>query len=270
MTAEDYERETVRDYVQRQTHDETVDHLEQIASRHLLGKEYRIWDVWTDQSRWWVISPLTNLYLQSDFQSLEMAFTYHLGVLQVLTARGSRRDDYLTRSVEAWRKLDAATDALDEGREPEDFQAVGMRLREGLLAVMGALAHEDYVTEETDAPKEADFVGWADLVADAVAPGANRARLRAHLKGVARTTWSLVAWLTHTQHASRSDAEIALSATDHLAHAFVAAEVRRERGPPEACPNCGSYRIATTWRPESHDEIVMCEVCDWEMKPSQQ
>ena len=78
---------------------------------------------------------MTNLYLQNDFQSFEVALTYHIGIVHTLNGRDAApmTPEQRNRGPAAWRKWEQAAEALDSAEEAEDFQAVGMRLREGLI-----------------------------------------------------------------------------------------------------------------------------------------
>lgn len=264
MNADDYKRQNVVEYVEGQAPDETVTHAEHVATKHLMGDHYDVWDVWTDSHRWWVIEPLTNLYSQDGFKSLEMAWVYHLGVERVLADRDREiPDNEKTRALDAWRKFAQAAEALDMAQEPEDFQAVGMRLREGLIAFIRALSNPEYVPAGVAIPKAADFIGWADSIADFVAPGPSLERLRTHLKAVAGSTWRLVQWLTHSSGANRDTVDIAVSASNHLASSYLTALLARERADSPKCPNCRSLRIATVFRSETIETLQICEVCNW-------
>jgi hypothetical protein len=72
------ERQYIVDYVASQASDETVEHLEKIASERALGRDIEVWDVHTDVGRWWVITAPTNLYSQEQFPSIEAS-----GLLQM-------------------------------------------------------------------------------------------------------------------------------------------------------------------------------------------
>jgi hypothetical protein len=52
------ERE-IADYVERQAHDETVQNVERVKIEYIMGTPYEVWDVTTDQDRWWVITNMT-------------------------------------------------------------------------------------------------------------------------------------------------------------------------------------------------------------------
>ena len=68
-------------------------------------------------------------------------------------------------------KIVRAGEAFDRADEVEDFQAVGMRCRECLLALVRELANDGDFDGEGGLPKAGDFKGWADHIAGSVASG---------------------------------------------------------------------------------------------------
>lgn len=136
--------------------------------------------------------------------------------------------------------------------EAEDFQAVGMQLRETLVAFMKASAPESLVPDGSTSP-QASNPECLQLAAGKIAAGASNARSRSYLKFSAKETWQYVSWLTDAGSAQREDAEIALAATSHLVAMFTAAMVRYARDKPTRCPICSSYLVLAgrCWR------------CDW-------
>lgn len=264
MESPDHEKRAVIEYLEGQAADEQIEHLEKIASQRVLANRYDVWDVHTDVNRWWVITPMTNLYSQGDFKSMDTALTFHIGLVQRLTARNlpSVSKDEYNRSAGAWRKWEQAADALDEAEEAEDFQAVGMRLREGLLTFMRGMANEEYVPEGQVPPKGADFVRWSELIANALASGDSASKLRSYLKNTAKVTWELVQWLTHATNATREDAHVAVRASDHLAACYLAAYAKFEGGAPPRCPKCSSYRLVA--REIEGLPVMQCRVCGWD------
>lgn len=249
-----------------QAGDEEITHLEKVASRSVGPNRFDTWDVWTNKARWWVITPMTNLYLQEDFQSFEVALTYHVGIVHMLSARDAApmSAEERDRGPAAWRKWEQASEALDNAEEPEDFQAVGMRLREGLITFVRGIVADEYVPNREEQPQAANVERWTELIANTVASGSSRANLRRHLKGFGRTTWQLVNWLTHAQNATRGQAMIALTACDHLAAAFIAAVAEHEHGEPLRCPACGSYQLRTFY-PAAGEDVTLCAACDAEV-----
>ena len=82
----------IADYVEGQTHDEIVQHVEKIKQEIVLGDKYEIWDVITDKNRWWVITNLTNLYSQQHFPSLDYTLSFHIGLMMRLRSQSDRID----------------------------------------------------------------------------------------------------------------------------------------------------------------------------------
>ena len=137
--------------------------------------------------------------------------------------------------------------------EAEEFQAVAMRCRECLLTLVRSTADESMVPVGTEAPKAVDFLAWSGLIAAHVA----KRRLRAYLRSTAGAAWDLVNWLTHETNATAHDTRIAIEATGSVLTAFGAAILRHERGMPERCPACRSYRVAAEYRPRQISKIHM-------------
>ena len=189
-----------------------------------------IWDVHCTDSRWWVITEPTNLYSQADFKSRDVALTFHIGLSMRVSYLHDRRIPVQLPAVYllagTWRRWEQAFETYDAGDEAEDFQAVGVRLRECLVSFLGEAADEDLVPEGQAPPKAADFKAWTDLLANRLAAGKSNEHLRSYLKKLAGETWEYVSWLTHAKNAIRLDAEIGLKAVEHLLGVFSAARMR--------------------------------------------
>lgn len=173
IDAQDRERQQIVDYLASQAPDEIVEHLEKIKSERVLGRWIDAWDVHTNQNRWWVITAPTNLYLQSQFPSLEIALSFHVGLMARVGERQDRtaRPEQAARFAKAWRAWEQAGEALAEADEAEEFQAIGMRCRQSLLAFINEAVSLAPPSVRA-LPKAGDFVGWSDLLADTVAAGA--------------------------------------------------------------------------------------------------
>lgn len=255
MRATKPEQEEIAAYVLSQTEDEIV-HLEKVASEMVGPVRHDIWDVHCNGSRWWVVTNPSNLYSQEDFRSRDVVLTFHVGLaLRMAYMRdldvpvGPEAADLLPGS---WRRWQQAFEAYDGGDEAEDFQAVGLRLRECLVSFVGETRSDHLVPAGTDPPKGSDFRGWAELLANTLASGESSARLRSYLKGLAGETWQLVNWLTHAKNAIRADAEIGLKAVEHLLGVFTAAKLRTGRT-LNRCQDCGSYEMFSG----------ACRQCGW-------
>jgi len=87
------------------------------------------------------------------------------------------------------RRLNAASSSLDRSKEVEDYQAVGMRLREALVGLCENLAELGVAeTLKAEPPKRGDFKAWAALGAAAMAPGSEGEELRGLLKATSERT----------------------------------------------------------------------------------
>lgn len=232
-------------YVERQSDGETVTHAEVVMSERIYGRNYQCWDVRTDKGRLWVITSPTHLYDQALFPSLDYTLSFHIGLMARLMARDEPQTGMLEQIMlpAAWRKWSQAGDALAEAAEPEDFQSVGMRCRESLIAMIRGLALPAMVPTGTEAPKSADVVHWCELIADHAANGSSAARIRGYLKSIGKSAWELLNWLTHAQGATRADGVLAMEATQHVLGVFGTAMLRHRQGVPDRCEICGSYEF---------------------------
>jgi len=180
--------------------------------------------------------------------------------------RARDRDEREDRLAPAWRRLIQAEEALETADEAEDFQAVGMRCREALLAMTRGIANEAMVPAGKEHPQKGNFLQWAELIANAIAAGPSADQVRGLLKAIAKSTWQLVSWLTHATNAVRFDGRLAIDATESTLAAFSAALIRYERGTPDRCPVCSSYRITSIHVPELGIDppyTAACESCGW-------
>jgi len=269
MESPEHERRSVTEYMRLEADDENVIHAEKISSERVMGHEYDVWDVETDKNRWWVITNPTNLYLQSEFKSMDYVLSFHIGLMHRVVAQQARSaragEEERDRLGEPWRKWEQAAKASEDADEAEEFQAVGMRCREALLSLVGAIATSDLVPPGTDPPKKGDFVHWTEHIAAALAPSSRA--IRSYLAKEAASAWTLVNWLTHETNAGRFDAVIAVDATASILGLFGTALVRLERGQPQRCPRCASYRLASDYRSEFDTYVTICEACEWESEP---
>jgi hypothetical protein len=268
------EAKAIKDYVEWQAHgEETVLHAEKAASERIFGRDHDVWDVHTDKERWWVVTGPTNLYSQTLMPSLDYTLSFHIGLMARVAARrepeGSEAEQEFLLVTN--RKMVQASEAFDIADEAEEFQAVGMRCRECLLALIRELTEGSDLTGANDLPKAGDFPGWNDRVANALAAGSSAEHVRGYLKTTGERAWRLVNWLTHAANATRDDAELGLSATSHVISNYAAWAVRRKADAPERCARCKSYRITVDWRPDLGKTglyVPRCESCGAEKLPS--
>ena len=275
MEPRPHREDDVRGYLERELRFEAndgIDHLELLKEECVLGERYEVWDCHTLASgRWWVVAPFTNLYSQDDFKSVDYLLSFHIGLMHRLQSRsepGAAEKEF-EEFAPIWRRWQQASDRFDTSEEAEDFQSVGMHLREALVTFSKHIADRStlYLPPNHEALKRADFVGWATVVANAVASGDRNKHLRSYLKSIAKDGWQYVNWLTHAAGAIRADAAVGLQIVNHVITLIgieMVAPWRRD--PVEACAECGSYQLAHGRSQNDSDvpvNISTCVSCGW-------
>lgn len=269
------ERRRVLDYMERQATGEAVTLAQKVYREQLNGEIHDIWDVHTNKSRWWVITnPLMNLYSQEQFPNMDLALTFHIGlcVRMPKSEEASAEDIPSGPLIAAWRKLDNANRALAEAEEIADFQAVGMRCREALIALIDVAQDQIEVHAEIKRPKRGDVRAWSEIIANAILSGEHHQARRQFAKALSVDTWTFCNWLTHAREAHIYDAETAASASQLTLGLFTTALVRYVRGVPDRCPVCGSQRLSPEQGYDVDDaskqyERPVCEKCGWTGEP---
>lgn len=273
MNSPEHEKRAIIQYWEIESPDEeSVLRAEKIHVEILTNEQrYDVWEVSATDGDWWVITNMTNLYPKSDFPSMDHALNQHIGLIQRVKAKEARRshssEEELTRLAIPFRRIQQASEALNAANEAEEFQAVGVQCRECLLALIREIVTEAMIPVNESSPKQGDFLQWSGIVASNIAGGESSRRIRAYLKSIAGRTWELVNWLTHTSNARLFDGEMAVEATGHLITVYAYALVRYERGEPDQCPQCSSYRLTPDFRPELAENgqyVTLCETCGWE------
>jgi hypothetical protein len=213
-----------------------------------------------------VITDPTNLYLQTDFPQAEQALIFHIGLGTVLAerSRGELDDDDEPVSPPSRRYRDAVQ-VMDEASEAEDFQSVGIKCRDTLIALGKQYQQAEWVGELQARPKAADFKGWAAIYAERLAQG----RQRSYVKALVDKTWDLTVGLQHDSNATPEDADFVLDATGHLIATVSRLVMRHDHEDPMRCPQCESYRIdedAERDR-EGFFESGVGAACGWRSEP---
>lgn len=261
----------IANYVHGQARDETVQHVEKIKEEFVLGDKYEIWDVVTNKNRWWVITNLTNLYSQKHFPSLDYTLSFHIGLMMRIRSRPENASsDDPSPFDEVFRRQEQAKARNDRAVEAEDYQTVGMHLRESLLSLVAALRRRVQLPAEIERPQDANFVAWSAVLMDQLCGGGSNKELRQHLKNMAKETWQLVNWLTHDRNASDIASTIAIHSCDTVVGHFVQILMRERTGNTQECPLCKSRNIRTHFdigiEPDG-DYYMTCGVCDWSNHP---
>lgn len=266
----EHEAKAIRHYVDSQTRDadDLATTVQRVGRRRVAGQDYEFFDVRTTSgSRWWVITNATNLYDQEAFPTVDQAFSLHLGLMQQIMDRGRREGMEDADEVSpAWRRLQQAMDAMDSAKEAEDYQSVGIKCREALIALGRQYVDADWMHEQATPPKASDAKAWLALYAEALIPSR---RPRAYLKSLSEKAWDLAVWLQHYTDARDWDAELVLDATASVINTLTLAIIRHEEPAPRRCPQCDSYRltvdgdIAERQGQEGWWQQDVCSACEW-------
>lgn len=259
-------------YVEGQARGETVQHVEKIKTEYIMGEAYEIWDVTTDQGRWWVLTNLMNLYSQKHFPSLDYTLSFHVGLMMRLRSRPDGADSTEPQPFdEVFRRQEQAKNRHDSGIEAEDYQAVGMQLRECLISLVGVLRRRVTISSSVERPQDANFISWSEILIYELCNGKSNKQLRQYMKNIARETWQLVNWLTHDRNANQSASSISIHACDTVVGHFVQLLLREKTAKTEQCPICKSRHIRMhfdiTIEPDG-DYFATCGACGWSSHPT--
>jgi len=266
----EHEDRSIRQYVEGQLHDDEdgVTLVQRVGQERVGGTTYSMYDVHTIKGRWWVITEPTNLYDQEAFPKVDYVLSFHIGLKMRIVDRGrvEVEEDLREHAEGAWRRYAAAVEAMNTASDAEDFQAIGVKCREALLALARENHDAEWVGDLPESPKGDDLKGWMAVFAARLLPDR---RQRAYLKDVTDKTWDIAVGLQHNTNATPWDAELTLDAVGHLLSTFMLARVKHERGDPARCPRCGSYRLVGDGEvdevdgEEGYAGWTACAACDW-------
>jgi hypothetical protein len=153
-----------------------------------------------------------------------------------------------------------------------DYQSVGMRCRETLLAFADMAQKIIPWTSAEPKPKAGDLKAWADHICIVTMAGESHKERRHLFKTLLETAWTFANWLTHSKSSKWYDAEAAFATTENAIALCASSVIRYMRGVPETCPACGSHRLSPergirTDIPEIEWERPTCNKCDWKGEP---
>lgn len=233
------ETQAVIDYMNWQAPD-LVEFLQKVYAENVLSHQHQVWDVHTNVDRWWVITNPTNLYSQEQFPNMDLAVTFHVGLcLRIPRSQKAKLSDLpIEPFAECYRYMTEASDALDHAQEVADYQAIGVRCREAMLAFTNAAQFVMPWSSRETKPKRADFKAWVDHICAVSMAGQTHAQRRHLFKSLLDSAWKFSNWLTHAKTSMWHDAEAATSTVEHAISLGSSAVIRHMRGVPETCPAC--------------------------------
>jgi hypothetical protein len=139
LKATEEEIEDVREYFEWQAPDLEVTFMQKVYSEAVLNTRHDVWDIHTNKDRWWVITGGTNLYSQEQFPNMDLALTFHLGLMLRIPRTAERQADDLRILPfgPVLEKTEEAGTAVTQAYDLAGYQAVGVRCREALLELIG-------------------------------------------------------------------------------------------------------------------------------------
>ncbi len=272
LTATDEEIEDVREYFEWQAPDLEVTFMQKVYSEAVLNTRHDVWDIHTNKDRWWIITGGTNLYSQEQFPNMDLALTFHIGLMLRIPRTAKRQPDGLRILPfgPVLEKIEEAGTAVTQAHNLAGYQAVGVRCREALLELIGVA--QDAATWTDAPPQRANFRAWTEIICNDLLPGDTNKERRGALKRALASAWTFSNWLTHSKSASWIDADMAHSLTQHASGMATLLIVRELRGVPMECPNCGSPHLEpeqgeNTAAPGALWERPRCVDCGWTGRP---
>jgi len=274
LDASEDEIAQITGYLEGQAPDLKVTFCQKIYSESVLSHRHDVWDVHTTKDRWWVITNPTNLYSQELFPNMDLAVTFHMGLM--LRMPRSEKPAISSGQIEpfahAFEAVSAAHDALGQAHKIADYQAVGVRCREALLTFTAIAQVAMPWTGEAESPKKSDFKGWIDHICGVALSGEPNKHRRQLFKAQADAAWTFVNWLTHSTSSNWHDAEAAVSAMESSVSLCTNAVTLFIRNVPNECPECGDHRLTPlrAENPEVEGEVwerAFCTQCEWAGEP---
>jgi hypothetical protein len=274
LSATQEEIEHVTEYMQSQAPDLNVEFVQKVYSENVLQVRHDVWDVHTNVDRWLVITAPMNLYSQEQFPNMDLALTFHVGLcLRIPRSERQKLSDIPAEPFAAClRDLQEASEALAQAQEVADYQSIGVRCREALLAFVNIAQTVMPWTGPEEPPKKADLKVWADHICSVALSGDSHKHRRQLFKTLLESAWEFTNWLTHTKSSHWYDAEAGFTVTENAIDFCISAVIRHVRGVPEQCPACGSQRLSPERGhhpdfPEVEWERPTCGKCGWAGEP---
>jgi hypothetical protein len=274
LKATDAEIEDVREYFEWQAPDLHVTFLQKVYSEAVLNTRHDVWDIHTNKDRWWVITGGTNLYSQAQFPNMDLALTFHIGLMLRIprTEQQQESDNRILPFEPVLEKIEEVAAAMMQAHNLADYQSIGVRCRETLLAMISA-AQDAAVWTDTP-PQRANFRAWTNIIFNDLLPSETNKERRGAIKQTLESSWTFTNWLTHAKSATWLDADMAHALTQQAVNMAMTQILRALRGVPEECPKCGSPHLEPEIGENSSTPGVVwerpaCTECDWTGRPVQ-
>ena len=187
-----------------------------------LGVEIHVWNVKFEKSSWWVVqgdgAPM-NLYSQdANYFSADEAYSFHIGITQRLQSRHQKEFKHIIEELpldidhvkSISRRLNIASQELNNVSGPEDIQSIGLTCRESLIELAGVLVNDNPTVLTDNELKASDFKGISNAVIAIYAQGSSNAKLRKRCRSLAESAWDHSSEIVHSPNRNIPDAKICL------------------------------------------------------------
>lgn len=104
LKATEEEIEQVREYFEWQAPDLEVTFMQKVYSEAVINARHDVWDIHTNKDRWWVITGGTNLYSQEQFPNMDLALTFHVGLILRIPRTEEQQEDDLRSGLREDRR----------------------------------------------------------------------------------------------------------------------------------------------------------------------
>lgn len=268
-------KKQVEEYVEWQCRGKAkVIHSKPEQSYNELGFNVTIWNVKTDnEGSWWVAQgdlPM-NLYSQDQayYFSTEEVLSFHLGImLRLMNDEANKPEKFIDNishgaelSINLRRKLNLASEKLQQAVEIEEIQAIGVMCRETLIELIGYIYDTDSIEGEENF-KKSDVKNRGELIINKYLNGSENAELRKHLKNLLNGAWDYSNTITHSSSKTIHEASICLTITTAVVTSFE--NLLAKYFDPTSgleCKECGSRHLIVAVNDETEDLLIICENC---------
>lgn len=217
-----------------------------------------------------------NLYSQDAlYLTADEVYSFHVGLMnRMMRAREEyTSEDYIkaaTLGIEITpvllRKLRNTADKLENAREIEDFQAIGVQCRE-ILIELGNAIYMPGMEGEEEQPQKSNFKKKAELFIKFYLNDSENSDYRSYIKKITEATWDYANKITHSQNTTIYEASTCIALIISLVSIYE--NIQHKIFDPISqfiCKNCKSKKVTISGDEHGEDSIVTklyikCEEC---------
>ena len=253
---------------------EKIKYMQVEQTFHDLGVEINVWNVKSEEGNWWIVegedAPM-NLYTQdANYFSADEAYSFHMGITQRLQAQYHKEFKHIIdelpldidRIKSISRRLNLASQDLNDVTGPEDIQSIGLTCRESLIELATVLASDNPNLLKDNDLKAADFKGITKAVVAIYAQGKSNSNLRKHCRSMAEIAWDHSSEIVHSPNKNIPDAKICLLFTCSVVSIFQNLYFKHLGFDAEPkCPECKSMDYNFISTDQDSIMVMQCNSC---------